>query len=98
MASGATLIGRIKETHRELTSAVSKGVEKALQLGALLQEARAQVPHGQWTAWVEHNFEFTIRTAQAYMSLAARLKRDPSKAQRVALLPLREALEFLAGR
>ena len=40
-----------------------------LSIGRLLLEAKAQVPHGQWEAWVKAR-GLAVRTARDYMALA----------------------------
>jgi len=65
-------------------------VQHAINAGERLIEAKATLRHGEWTPWLEQNFEFTDRTARNYMRLAANRKR-------VADLPtVREALAVLA--
>ena len=39
--------------------------------GAMLLEAKAQVPHGEWKHWVDQNFHLSHNTAKIYMQLAA---------------------------
>ena len=56
------------------------------------------LPHGQWLPWLEANCQVSGRSAQAYMRVARELpKLEGSKAQRVADLPLREAVRLLAN-
>ncbi|WP_339908275.1 DUF3102 domain-containing protein [Symmachiella dynata] len=91
----AAICKEIANAHRECESALKAGLDKANRVGELLLEAKQAVPHGGWSAWVEENCEFSLRTAQTYM----RINREfptLSKAQRVAHLPLREAADLLA--
>lgn len=85
----------ILEAHRECQIAMTASLEKAARIGRLLAVAKSNVPHGQWGAWVEDNCEFSMRTAQGYM----RVNREMptlAKAQPVALLGFREALNIVA--
>jgi hypothetical protein len=36
----------------------------------MVLEAKAQVAHGEWLAWIERNFELSASKAQQYMKLA----------------------------
>jgi Protein of unknown function (DUF3102) len=48
-----------------------KGLERAVQIGALLIEVKRQLPHGQWLPWLaEHCPHISRRTAQIYMQVA----------------------------
>jgi hypothetical protein len=57
-----------------IKEAISRGarasVEHYRRAGAMLLEAKAQVPYGQWQAWLDDNFALSIKTAQAWMKLA----------------------------
>lgn len=73
------------------------GTRHAAAAGALLIEAKAAVLHGQWSAWLRDHFAMSERSAQNLMRLARELpKLDAQEAQRVADLPLREALRALS--
>src|SRR4051812_18212064 len=86
----------INEAHERVEGAIRSGLEFARQAGELLQQAKAQVPHGRWTAWIENNCQISLRTAQGYMRLARRWDElVGTNPQRVALLSLREALRLL---
>ena len=74
--------------------AARDAVAHARRAGELLIEAKATVPSGEWTAWVKEHVSVSLRTAQAYMRLSRKLAELPEgEAQRVALLPLRLALD-----
>ena len=69
----------------------------ALEAGTLLLKAKKLVSHGQWEGWLSSNCEVAPRTAQAYMRLAKSVPLlEESKAQRVADLPIREAIRAIA--
>jgi Protein of unknown function (DUF3102) len=46
-------------------------VENIIQIGRVLNEAKAALPHGEFTTMVEMELPFTARTAQRYMAVAA---------------------------
>lgn len=74
-----------------------RAVDSARTVGQNLLLAKQQVEHGAWETWVTQNTPLKPRTAQAYMKLAVRMDElEPEKAQRVALLPIREALKAIA--
>ena len=74
----------------------NKATEGALIAGRLLIEAKPQVPHGEWENWVTVNCDVAPRTARAYMQLSKNLDSfDSPNRQRVAVLPLREAMKAI---
>lgn len=91
----AALASRINAEHRQASEALKSGLAHAKLAGEFLRETKAAVPHGQWQKWVNENCEFSGRTAQAYMRVAAQW--ESLNAQRVAHLSLRDGLELLAA-
>ena len=79
------LIPLIKEA---LTEGDSAGMAHYRQAGAMLLEAKAQVPHGGWTDWLTQNFHLSMYTAQVYMKIAR--KEKPSG---LGFSSLREMIE-----
>lgn len=57
---------------RELEDGYNAGMEHYRRAGEMLLEAKGQVPHGEWRAWVDRNFELSYRTARVYMELATK--------------------------
>lgn len=91
------LTARINQAHQSAHDAMRQGVAHALEAGRLLAEAKQAVGHGRWGEWVSANCTFSDRTARAYMRLAREFPGlDEANRQRVADLPLREALLMLA--
>lgn len=89
----------INREHLMAEEAARTAVTHALRAGELLIQAKAAVDHGAWLAWLRSNVSFSMRTAQGYMRLARELPAlEPEKAQRVAELPLRQALQSFAKR
>lgn len=88
---------RIKDTAQNTMRHATSATESALIVGKMLMEAKAQVKHGEWDGWVTAHCDMAIRTAQAYMRLAKTVPQfDASNTQRVALLPLRQAMRAIA--
>lgn len=71
-------------------------VLSAVNAGHLLANAKKLVAHGEWENWVQVQCEIAPRTARAYMQFAKRFPELPdAKRQRVADLPLREAMKAI---
>ena len=88
----------INREHALVESHLQGAVQHAIRAGELLTEAKGKVPHGEWLPWLAENCAIRERTAQTYMRLSRELpKLDPSKAQRVADLPLRDAVRALTS-
>lgn len=91
------LAAQIKEAVNTVEQHVRLAVHDALAAGKLLLEAKASVGHGQWEAWLAANCEMAPRTARAFMLLARKYPELPAaNRQRVADLPLRQALRAIA--
>lgn len=54
----------------EILEAKRVGGEAILTIGRCLIEAKAALPHGEWTNWLSERVEYTERTAQRFMRLA----------------------------
>ena len=77
-------VTRMKKLHSEIVATVRTTLNVAIELGGLLEEQKAETQHGGWTAWVENNLPFDIRTAQNYM--AAFRRRGELKNETVSYL------------
>ncbi len=93
-----SLAEQINREHAACEAAVRTGLQHALNCGRLLIEAKTKCEHGQWQPWLAANFRASERTAQGYMRVAKRLPEleEKAKAQHVALLSYRDALDLLA--
>jgi hypothetical protein len=81
--------------HERCRAAAGEALEHALTAGRLLLQAKANVPHGEWSVWVSKHCMFSERLAQTYMRLSRELpKVNP---QRVADLSVRAAVKLLAN-
>ena len=63
-----------------------------VEIGKRLLEAKEQLPHGQWEAWLEKSVEFTPRTAQNFMKIASEFD---SKTKSISFLPYTKLLALL---
>ena len=87
------LKNQIIGAHEAAAGALNAAVEHAVRAGQLLLDAKAATPHGEFGAFCA-TLPFAETTARGYMRLA---RLDPAKRQRVADLPLREALLQIAA-
>jgi Protein of unknown function (DUF3102) len=94
--SGSNITAQINAEHALVEHAKRSGVQHAIEYGRSLQEAKGTSPHGTWEDWLQEHCVFSLRRAQLYMRVYARLAADPTKAQRVAELSLREIDRALA--
>ncbi|MDQ0084553.1 hypothetical protein J2W35_004922 [Variovorax boronicumulans] len=91
------VIDKINEAITAAESNARTAMGHAIFAGNLLNTAKTMVDHGEWQAWLEAHVVVAPRTAQAYMRLARKLQElPPEEAQRVADLPLREAVRAIA--
>ncbi len=81
----------------EVGVALLTSVQRAAEVGHLLAQAKEQVPHGQWKAWVAENTTIAPRTARGYMQIERDWgEADAAKRRRVADLGLRGFLREIA--
>ena len=91
------LAAQITAAHADACRAAQSAIAHARRAGGFLIEAKAGLGHGSWLSWLaEHCPTIAERTAQAYMRVARDWPTLEAKAQRVADLPLRDALALLA--
>lgn len=64
-----TISAEINQLHAELCAIGKTSIEKAIRIGELLAEARAQLRHGRWLPWLAANIEFSHDTARNYVRL-----------------------------
>jgi hypothetical protein len=89
------LATQINEEHRQCLQAANATLEHARRAGELLEQAKAQLDHGQWLPWLKEHFPFSERMAQNYMRVAREWPRLEANPQRVADLSFRDALKLL---
>src|SRR5690348_11012067 len=90
-----SLAARIRVEHEAMAIALKRGAEHAMNAGALLIEAKAQLKHGEWLPWLAEHCAIPERTARLYMRLA-RNKPEIEQNGNVADLTLRGALTLIA--
>lgn len=104
MSADVTLPLRLDDLASKINNASSaaeanarSAMEHALVAGRLLTEAKGLLVHGDWLPWSHGHCTLAPRTAQAYMRLARKIELlPPLDAQRVADLPVREAVRAIS--
>jgi Protein of unknown function (DUF3102) len=66
----ADLAATINREHELTYRAVVDALEHAILCGESLLHARATVPDGDWSRWVEHNLDMSRGAVQRYMRIA----------------------------
>ena len=77
-----TRIDRIAVLHAEIGGYLKMTIENAIEIGGILAEQKAELPHGSWGPWIEANLPFSARLARDYMTFYER--RDELKTASVA--------------
>lgn len=66
----ASLIESIRREHKAAQSSMKDALLHAIATGQLLAEAKTQIKHGEFKAFIADNFEFSYRSAASYMKVA----------------------------
>lgn len=83
----------------------STALSASVEIGKRLAEAKTMVPDGEWTRWLQENVDYSTRTAQNLMALAAEYAAGRgktldalsyTKAVMLLSLPAEEREEFAA--
>ncbi|MFC1783488.1 DUF3102 domain-containing protein, partial [Planctomycetota bacterium] len=64
-----TRTDEIISLHRELEGIYKATLPKAIRIGELLAEVKAELDHGAFIPWIKTNLPFSERTARNYMNL-----------------------------
>ena len=92
----STLAADIRSAHADCFAAVNRGLDFARRAGELLIEAKAALPHGEFTAWVERECGIVPRTAQRYVKIARNWPAiEAAKSDRGSLLTITDARDLL---
>lgn len=95
--AGAISLPEIADSINDKVAATEQharsAAQGAIEIGALLAEAKKQIAHGEFETWVKVNTTLAPRTARAYMRLAIKIPALPeAERQRVAGMPVRQAI------
>lgn len=94
IANGVHLAERINALHREVQEHETQIILKARAAGELLLEVKQSLKHGEYLAWLEHNFDGSQATAWRYMRIAGRWGAITTNHSRVNDLSVTEALKL----
>lgn len=61
-------VREIVTLHSEICGLLKTSLEKAVRIGELLTEQKANLKHGEFGSWIKANLPFTDRTVRNYMS------------------------------
>lgn len=75
------LAEKINYQHQQAQSFWRTTAQHAIRCGELLQEAKLDLDHGDWTGWLAENFTGSPRTARQYMQLADAHRENPALLQ-----------------
>lgn len=85
--------------HKACVDSQRAVAEHARDCGLALLEAKRQLAHGEWSAWVSQNCTFSQRNAQRYMLIASRWDElqelAGAKTTRASFFTIRQALKIL---
>jgi len=90
------LAGQINEHHARATEAARTALEHARECGAILIQAKAQVGHGGFLAWLAANCRVGERQARRYMRVAENWPAIEAKSDAMSDLTVTGALRLLA--
>jgi hypothetical protein len=88
------LASRIKAAHKSITEHTRNIIDRAIEAGDALNQAKAKLDHGQWLPWLRNNCDLSERNAQIYMQLANN-KSQLKSAAAADLSTLADALRFI---
>src|ERR1700722_5999436 len=91
----ADLAARISAEHPSVSTHLKESLRHSIAAGALLLEAKAQVPHGQWLPWLRDHCSISERTAQLYIR-TGKNRAELENRNDVADLTINEAMALLA--
>ena len=90
-----TLAEMANEAAELAQASMQTTILRAVDCGRYLLAAKAQIPHGQWRAWLGVNFDREARTATRYMQLATEF--DGGNPRLTSETSIRQALRIIAS-
>ena len=80
MDAGLPSTRTIEQIEGEIIILRDQVARNSIEIGRKLIEAKTMVPLGRWQEWVEHNIQFSYRTAARLMQIAERFSDVPALA------------------
>jgi hypothetical protein len=87
---------RINAAHHAVVAAACNTLERAVECGNLLEEAKRGCRHGEWQVWIEANTKVSYSQSAAYMQLASGWEQIKAKTPPGRVLGIKEAIKLLA--
>ena len=87
------LTGIANESAELVEASARKAVEHAERSGRALIAIKEKLPHGEWSAWLGKNFDYSLELARRYMSIASNSTRVLNLKDATSI---REALRMIA--
>jgi len=72
-------VQKINSLHEMASLSANEAIGYANELGRLLTDIKIQLPHGDFTKWIEENLTISPRQAQRYMAVASGKSLNISK-------------------
>lgn len=69
MGIRTTIASEINEHHAIATAKAGEAIQHAKEVGRLLLEVKAALPHGEFGKWLEQNITVSVRQAQRYIAV-----------------------------
>jgi hypothetical protein len=91
----AELADRIRDAHVSVVSAFTSWIDNAILAGKLLNQAKKQTKHGQWTKFLER-CDVGERQSQRYMKLAELVEAKPTCKSDLTDLSIEAAIKKLS--
>lgn len=64
------MLAKVDEITKEIIRLKNQTSRNILEIGNLLIAAKSELDHGEWLQWLQHEVDFTDRTAQRFMQVA----------------------------
>lgn len=87
------LIGIANESAEQVEASARKAVEHAERCGRALLAIKEKLNHGEWSAWLRTNFDYSQEHARRYMTIASNSTRVLNLKDATSI---REALRMIA--
>ena len=84
----------IARLHSEIECSLRLSLGKAIRIGQLLTEQKAELAHGEWDDWVRDHLSFSIATSRNYR----RLYRERGQLKSLNVSGLSDAYRKLYGK
>src|SRR5258708_1987851 len=89
------LAREINDAHSEIEARHTDILDRAINLGLLLSEAKQQAGHGQWLEWIKDHCKLSARHTSRYLLIAEHRDRLLANKTRVSDLSMRGIIELI---